>query len=234
MKEFLIGFAILCAYFIVCATTALILRKTVHIPDEVFRKILHFILLSSLFIFVFAFKTWWISALTCGLIIILAYPVLFFFERFKSFSSVMTERKQGEIRLSLIVVFLTFAAVIGLCWGLFRDKVIVLAVIFAWGYGDAAAALIGSKFGKRKIYRKKTLEGTIAMAVTAFVTVFLILILHGIVPWYGTLVTSILVAAAVAVVELFTHDGFDTVTCPLTALVVMIPLLYAFGGILNG
>ena len=72
------------------------------------------------------------------------------------------------------------------------------------------------------------------MAVTAFVTVFLILILHGIVPWYGTLVTSILVAAAVAVVELFTHDGFDTVTCPLTALVVMIPLLYAFGGILNG
>ena len=158
----------------------------------------------------------------------------FFFERFKSFSSVMTERKQGEIRLSLIVVFLTFAAVIGLCWGLFRDKVIVLAVIFAWGYGDAAAALIGSKFGKRKIYRKKTLEGTLAMAVTAFVTVFLILILHGIVPWYGTLVTSILVAAAVAVVELFTHDGFDTVTCPLTALVVMTPLLYAFGGILNG
>lgn len=57
-----------------------------------------------------------------------------------------------------------------------KDKLLALAVIYAWGYGDAFAALIGTKFGKHKIYKKKSLEGTLAMLTTSFITLIVILI----------------------------------------------------------
>ena len=231
MQEFLNGVLLLIIYFISCATIALVCRKMIKIPNELFRKILHFILLTSLFVFIFAFKTWWSSALTCILIIVLAYPILLFFERFKTYSDTVTERKKGELRSSLILVFLMFAVIITICWKLLDNKLLALPVIYAWGYGDALAALIGTKFGKRKIYKKKSLEGTLAMFITSVIVVSILLSIVNIIPWYGVIVTTILVSIGVTAVELFTPNGLDTVTCPFTSLIIMIPLLILFGGL---
>ena len=52
MQEMLQGFGWLLAYFIPCAATALIGHYFINIPKEVFRKILHCILLGSLMVFV--------------------------------------------------------------------------------------------------------------------------------------------------------------------------------------
>ena len=232
MIEFLIGFGILVAYFIICASTALILRKTVKINDELFRKILHFILLTSLFVFVFAFKTWWISGITCLLVIAIAYPILFACERFKTFSNTFNERKKGEIRLSLIIVFTMFLVIISICWGLLNDKILCLVAIFSWGYGDAMAALVGTKYGKHKIYRKKSAEGTLAMFITSFVVVLTILLIHNKIPFYGSIATAFIVAMASALTELYTPNGFDTITCPFASLLVLLPMLSLFGGLL--
>lgn len=231
MQEFLNGVLMLIIYFISCATIALVCRKMIKIPNELFRKILHFILLTSLFVFVFAFKTWWSSALTCILIIVLAYPILLFFERFKTYSDTVTERKKGELRSSLILVFLMFAVIITICWKLLDNKLLALPVIYAWGYGDALAALIGTKFGKRKIYKKKSLEGTLAMFITSVIVVLILLSIVNIIPWYGVIITTIFVSIGVTAVELFTPNGLDTVTCPFTSLIIMIPLLILFGGL---
>ena len=231
MQEFLNGVLMLIIYFISCATIALVCRKMIKIPNELFRKILHFILLTSLFVFIFAFKTWWSSALTCILIIVLAYPILLFFERFKTYSDTVTERKKGELRSSLILVFLMFAVIITICWNLLYNKLLALPVIYAWGYGDALAALIGTKFGKRKIYKKKSLEGTLAMFITSVIVVSILLSIVNIIPWYGVIVTTIFVSIGVTAVELFTPNGLDTVTCPFTSLIIMIPLLILFGGL---
>ena len=231
MQEFLNGVLMLIIYFISCATIALVCRKMIKIPNELFRKILHFILLTSLFVFIFAFKTWWSSALTCILIIVLAYPILLFFERFKTYSDTVTERKKGELRSSLILVFLMFAVIITICWKLLDNKLLALPVIYAWGYGDALAALIGTKFGKRKIYKKKSLEGTLAMFITSVIVVSILLSIVNIIPWYGVIVTTIFVSIGVTAVELFTPNGLDTVTCPITSLIIMIPLLILFGGL---
>ena len=231
MQEFLNGVLMLIIYFISCATIALVCRKMIKIPNELFRKILHFILLTSLFVFIFAFKTWWSSALTCILIIVLAYPILLFFERFKTYSDTVTERKKGELRSSLILVFLMFAVIITICWNLLDNKLLALPVIYAWGYGDALAALIGTKFGKRKIYKKKSLEGTLAMFITSVIVVSILLSIVNIIPWYGVIVTTIFVSIGVTAVELFTPNGLDTVTCPFTSLIIMIPLLILFGGL---
>lgn len=231
MIEFFVGLAILCGYFITCATVALVFRKLTNIPNEIFRKILHFILLGSSFVFVFAYDTWWISALTCLLIIVIAYPILYFFERFKTYSNTMSERKKGEVRSSLIIVFIMFAIIISICFGYFNDKVLSLVAILAWGIGDAFAALVGTKHGKHKIYKKKSLEGTVAMFLSSITIVLLVLMIHSIIPWYGILFTSFVVSMIVSIVELYTPNGLDTFTCPLAALCVMIPLLYLFGGL---
>lgn len=231
MQEFLIGLAILCAYFIVCASVAVFFRKIIQIPNELFRKILHFVLLTSLLVFIFAYSTWWISALTCLCIIAVAYPILYFFERFKSYSETVTERKKGELRSSLIIVFIMFATVIAVCWGWLGDKILALAVIYSWGYGDAFAALVGTRYGKHKIYKKKSFEGTMAMFVTSFVTVFVILMLHNIIPWYASLICTVAVSIVVSAVELYTPDGFDTITCPFSSMLTMIPIILLFGGL---
>ncbi len=232
MQEFFNGLLILIIYFISCATIALVCRKMIKIPNELFRKILHFILLTSLFVFIFAFKTWWSSVLACILIIVVAYPILFFFERFKTYSDTVTERKKGELKSSLILVFLMFAVIITVCWKILDNELLALPIIYAWGYGDAFAALIGTKFGKRKIYKKKSLEGTLAMFITSIIVVSVLLSIINIIPWYGVIITTILTSIAVTIVELFTPNGLDTITCPFTSLIIMIPLLVLFGGLI--
>ncbi len=215
MKEFLSGFLVLCGYFLLCAAASILCRKTLKIKDEIFRKILHYILLGSVFVLTYVNKTWWKSALSCVLFIVSVYPILCVAERSQSYSETVTERKKGELKSSLILVFFTFAVVISVCWGLFLNKHIVIAVILCWGVGDSFAALIGKRFGKRKIYKDKTLEGSLAMAITSFITVFIVFIAASLLPWYLSLVTAFVAAITVSVIELFTPNGFDTVTCPL-------------------
>ena len=43
MQEFLHGAGVVCIYFAVAASAALLARKLIKIPDEIFRKTLHFI-----------------------------------------------------------------------------------------------------------------------------------------------------------------------------------------------
>lgn len=58
MQELLYGAKHVCIYFAIAASVALILRRLIKIPDELFRKALHFILLFSYIPFAFAFETW--------------------------------------------------------------------------------------------------------------------------------------------------------------------------------
>jgi len=236
MQEFLIGLGIVLLYFIILASLALLGRFMLRIPDEIFRKILHCILLGSLLPFVFAFDRWWISAICCVAFAVIVYPILVLFERRPSFSEVTTERKHGELKSSLLLVFSMFAVVISICWGIFKDPYLVLAAIYAWGIGDAAAALIGKKFGKHKIHwkyvdGKKSFEGSTAMFVASFLTVAVILMIRGALPAIGYIIIPAVTAAASALSELYSKNGMDTIFCPLSAMAVLLPLMYLFGGL---
>ena len=52
-----------------------------------------------------------------------------------------------------------FMLAVGVCWGWLGDRNLALASIFAWGPGDAAAALVGKRYGKNKIGKKVRHEG---------------------------------------------------------------------------
>lgn len=236
MPELLDGSKTVLLYFLIAASTALGARVLIRIPDELFRKILHCILLGSLPVFLFAFNTWWMAAAEAVGFALLVYPLLAFLDRFPFFEKLTTERKHGELQHSLLLVFGMFALVMAVCWGWLGDRFLVMASIFAWGFGDAAAALIGKQYGIHKIRwkytdGKKSFEGSGAMLLTSFVTVFLVLFLRGGLPLPAVLLVALSVAVVSTLAELYSKNGNDTVVCPLCAMAVLLPLVAFFGGL---
>ena len=151
MQPFLYGTGITMLYIVVAVAIMLLLRKLITIPDELFRKILHIILLGAYIPLVFAFDKWWMATIFSTSLILILFPALFFAEKIPMFSSFMNERKKGEFKSSMVFAVGMMAFSTAICWGMFGDKYLVLASIYAWGIGDALAALIGKRFGKHKI-----------------------------------------------------------------------------------
>lgn len=230
-SEFIRGFGLLIGYFGVCAVTAVSLRKLVHIPRELFRKILHMILLGSVLVLTYGFKTWWVSALAVLAFILLVFPLLAAAENLSGYSDLLIERKKGEIKRSLVIVFGMFLLLISVSWGILGERYLVLAPVFAWGMGDAAAAIVGKRFGRRPIEGKrldghKTYEGFTAMFIVAFLSVMTVLILSAPELRYGYVTVALITAGVTALVELYSKDGMDTLTCPVSAAVIMISFVH--------
>lgn len=234
MSPILLGSANLIIYFIIVVGIAFPARILLTIPEEIFRKILHFILLGSFYVLIISYPTWIMAAVTAIIFEIIVYPILIFFERFKKYSEFTTERKTGELKKSLVFVYTMFAVVVTICWGGFEDKYLTLASLYAWGIGDAAA-LVGKKFGKHKILApgldgKKSYEGTITMFMFSCISVFTILMCRGGLRWEYCCIISVVVGIVSSIVELYSKNGNDTVFCPLSAMTVLLPLVYLFGG----
>ena len=235
MQELLHGAGIVCIYYVVAASTMLTLRYFLKIPNELFRKMLHFILLGSYIPFAFAFETWWLSVLLAIIMEILIYPILAWAEHLPRFSSFVNERKGGEFKHSLLLAFTMLAVCNAVCWGLLGDKYLGIACMYAWGVGDAFAALIGKQFGKHNITWKhadhhKSLEGSAAMFITSGIAVACVLLIHNHLTLPAYIVIPIAGAAAATVVEIISKEGYDTVLCPAAAMAIMIPLMALFGG----
>lgn len=235
MTEFWTGLGIVCLYFVVAASTAIVVRLFAGIGQEPFRKLLHLILLGSLAVWVQAYDTWWMAALSAVLFAVAVWPILALAERLQGYSELLTERSHGELKHSLLIVFGMFAAVITVCWGWLDDRLLAVASVFAWGFGDAAAALIGKRFGRhklrgRRIEGTKSVEGTVAMFAVSFVSTLTVLAFRGGMGAVGCVVTAYVTAAVCAVTELYSMHGNDTVTCPLAAMCVILPMVHLFGG----
>ena len=167
--------------------------------------------------------------------IILCFPALYFAEKIPKFSSFVNERKKGEYKNSMVLAIGMMALSTTICWGLFADKYLVLASIYAWGIGDGLAALVGKRFGKHKITwkladGKKSVEGSLAMFICSFTSVLGVLLVRGGLGLPLCFITALLTGAACTVAELCSKNGYDTVICPTVAMVVIIPMVALFGG----
>lgn len=235
MQELLHGALIFALYVIPAATIILTARRFLKIPDELFRKILHFILLGAYFPFLFGFQTWWISAGFAAVLIVIIYPILALAGKIPAFSSFVNERKKGELKSSMVLALATVVISISICWGFFGDKLLTLACVYAWGVGDAFAALIGKQFGKHKINLphadpRKSWEGSAAMFLSAVFSVLIVLMVRGGLGFGSCLLISLVAATTTTYVELITKGGLDTITCPIAAMAVIIPLIKILGG----
>lgn len=234
MPPFLYGTLIIALYLAVAAGILIPARKLIKIPDELFRKTLHFILLGAYIPLCFAFDTWWMAATFSALLIVILLPLLAVAEKIPMFSSFVNERKKGEFKSSMVLAVGMMTCSTAICWGLFGDRYLVLASIYAWGVGDAMAALVGKKYGRHKIKwkmtdGKKSVEGSIAMWICSLVSVFTVLMIRGGISMPVCFCIAVVAALACTFAELCAVNGLDTVICPIAAMTVIIPLVLLGG-----
>lgn len=235
MDEFLYGAGAFALYVLPAAAIVFTARALIRIPDELFRKILHFILLGAYLPLVIAFQTWWKASLFALLLIVLLYPCFMVVEKLPAFAAFINQRRKGEIKNSMVLAMAMMALSTFVCWGIFGDRYLVLACVYAWGVGDAFAALIGKQFGKHKIRLKfadphKSVEGSVSMYISSALSVCTVLMFRGGLNFGSCLFIALLAAAVSTLVELCTKDGYDTFTCPAAAMAVILPLIHLLGG----
>ena len=235
MNPFFYGAGVTLLYITIALGIMLLVRKFLTIGDELFRKILHFILLGAYIPLTFAFAEWWMATVFALSLIVVLFPALFFAGKIPMFSAFVNERKKGEFKSSMVYAVGMMAFSTAVCWGLFGDQYLVLASIYAWGIGDGLAALVGKRFGKHKITwkladNKKSVEGSTTMFLCALVSVFAVLCVRGGIHPLVSFGIALVAATACTISELCTKNGLDTVICPISAMIVIVPTVTLLGG----
>jgi phytol kinase len=232
------GAGVLFAYYLlVCGLLPTLFKVYTRTPAEWIRKFQHVGYSLSVFLLLKLFSAWYVAIGAAFLLVIVGYPLLLSLERSRHYQKLFVTRsgRGGELRKQLLYVQLTFALLILIFWGVLGAdwRYIVAVAVMAWGFGDAAAALVGKAFGRRRILHvaiegAKTYEGTAAMIVMAALALFLTLLFFAGYPWYLSLLIALLVAPVCGAVELFSQRGADTITVPLSTAVLVMPLIQLF------
>ncbi len=224
LDNFLIGIGLYFGFIAGLGLPMLMIKAHSNLPFELTRKLYHIAITLSIFPLVTVFSTWYAAVLAIFLFALVVYPILAWVERSGFYRRIAVERKGGEFKNSLLIVQFSMALLIFVFWGLLGDawKYIAVVAVMAWGFGDAAAAIVGKAVGRRRIKHPriegtKTYEGTLAMFATAGLAVFFTLLFYAGQPWQMSLAVGLLAAPVCAVVELFSNRGMDTLTVPISA-----------------
>jgi phytol kinase len=237
VSDFFAAILLMIYYLVGLVAIPAMLKAWSKLPDEVIRKTQHVGYSLSIFILLRLFSAWYVAVAAAFLLVLLAYPALLLIEKTSVYQRLFVDRTKrgGELRKQLIYVQVSFAILIFLFWGLLGAKwhYMVAVAVMAWGFGDAAAALVGKFFGKRGIIHRwvegaKTLEGTAAMIAAAFLAIFFTLLFFGGQSWCVSLLIALAVAPICGIVELFSRRGTDTLTVPLAAAAAIFPLVCLF------
>ena len=91
-------------------------------------------------------------------------------------------------------------------------------------HADAAAALIGTRYGSIRLpglRDRKTLEGSVAFMLTAFIAAHLLLLHAGRVEAATSFAVALSIAVAGAAAESLCRNGLDNVAVPMVAFVIL-------------
>ncbi|MFA5931411.1 MAG: phosphatidate cytidylyltransferase [archaeon] len=148
---------------------------------EYVRKAIH-VLFGLFFILLIQFAGTQMSALIIGLCLIAGTILSFAIIRGHEFPFIRkmvenVERENEKHFPGKAAVYFFVSAILLLI--LFKDSPqIILAALSVQVFADSAAALIGITFGKHKLYKKKTWEGSIACLIVSIICINLFFPLH--------------------------------------------------------
>lgn len=210
-------------------SVVILIRFLIKPPSFVFRKLLHIAAFSGITIMILISESWMAAALTSVLLALIIYPILMLCEKEPWFDRFFVQKSKGEIKKSMVLLFVMFTLVIAVAWGLLGKPEFAASAILMWGVGDAAAALIGIPFGKHKIrFRftdgKKSWEGSAAMMIAAMLCGFCVLFLGFDQPLISAIALSMAGALFGTVAEMFTPSEYDTISVPVVILIVLLVL----------
>lgn len=214
-------------YIAICLVVLLPVRFLTKVPQFVFRKLLHIVAFSCITMMIMTAGSWLSAALSAVIVAVALYPVLKMLENEPWYSRLFVEKSKGEIKRSLLMLFLMFAVLIAVAWGIFGKMHACAAAILMWGIGDAAAALFGIPFGKHKVVSrltdgKKSWEGTAAMFIAATLVGFAFLSVSKVYPPGTAAIAAVLGGAVGAGIELISGSEYDTVTVPAAVLIILL------------
>ncbi len=219
--------AILVTFIAPCLAVLLPVRFLTKIPSFIFRKLLHFIAFTCVSLTILKSETWQAASLTCIIFAGVVYPFLALAEKESWYPMLFVEKTKGEIRRSLLMLFLMVAVLVAICRGVFNETVLCAAAILMWGTGDATAALVGIPFGRHKIKTrwtdgKKSWEGSMAMFAVSFICgLLMLLIAENTGPGYAFL-SAFFGALSGTLTELFSPSEYDTITVPTVIAAVLL------------
>lgn len=221
---------VLVMFIVPCLVILVPVRFLTKLPSFIFRKLLHIIAFTCVTLMILSSESWQAAALTSILIAVIVYPLLLIIEKEAWYPKLFVEKKPGEIKKSLLLLFLMFAALIAVVWGVFGQPDLAAASILMWGTGDAVAALIGIPFGKHKIKSrftdgKKSLEGSTAMLIVSFTAGLLVLLFVQKMSFSRALLSAGIGALLGTATELVSPSEYDTVTVPVVIAAVLLILV---------
>lgn len=118
-----------------------------------------------------------------------------------------------------------FPLVVCLCFWFYSQKgslVLFYLPILIMALADPAACLVGRRYPMIKLYKSKSLGGSLAFfAVALALSIAAFLYLHQTTEWLVFLPRCAAIAAACTAAEAVTQKGFDNLTIPLSALLVL-------------
>ena len=203
------------------------------LPQYIFRKLLHIVAFSSLVEMTMEAGEWYIASLTALLFAALLFPVLQALENYKWYRGLFVEKKRGEVKKSLVLLFGMYALLVAACWGLLGKRYIAVTSVLMWGVGDGAAAVFGRTFGRHRTGLRfadssKTWEGSGAMLVFAFIAGLAGMLIAGEEEWWRTVFYPLIAAPFSAYTELVSKNGDDTVTVPIVtaAVIALLSLIF--------
>ena len=224
---------ILVAFIIPCIVLLLLIKLIFKPAPFVFRKLLHLVAFTGITFMIVSAKSWLAVVLTSAVFALILFPTLTILEKEPWFPRFFVQKKPGEIKKSMLLLFVMFAALVAVGWGVFYAPKFVAAAIIMWGAGDAAAALFGIPFGKHKVKfkpadGKKSWEGSGAMLAVSFICGFLVLAFVQGLPIPISIAFALIAAVLGTATELFSPSELDTVTVPVVIEAALLILAFSF------
>lgn len=180
--------------------------------SEISRKIVHIGVCNWWIIVIIFFENVWLASIV---------PLLFCIINYISYKKDIFKSMERDDKKSLGTVYYAISCLvltlISFLW--FNNKMYAGIGLFAMGYGDGLAALIGQKF-KSKEYNvfgcKKTVLGSVTMFVVTFIAISVLLAAYNkfsIIPVLG-------LSAFATFVEAFSMYGIDNLTVPILTTIL--------------
>jgi len=228
---FNIGLLVTCYFYII-----LVIYFSGRIKSSISRKFLHIMI--GNFVFIIPFFTFNEFPLNFPFLVAAPFVAITFlaspYSPIKSLTLKMhglTAITEGGHHLGLFLYAVSYTILAGL----FASQPYLIAVgILPMAYGDAAAALIGKKFGNHQycVFAKKSFEGSAAMFIVTVICLLasgFFFIVFSQIPAVNIFKISIAAAVISVIAEAITPKGFDNITIPLLSVFIA---LFLFGGII--
>ena len=185
--------------------------------SEVARKIVHIGVSNWFFIYAHVFESdlWPIVGLASFAVINAVMNISGGLSRLMAQES--TKRNWGLVQYPISIILLILIRKMG-----FGDIVAFGCAVLGMGYGDGLASLVGRHVKSKRIGKnsKKTIAGSLTMAVVTFAVVFIIKTCYGNLPVSESLLSALACCVAATLVEAFTPFGLDNISVPLTIYVI--------------